>query len=91
MLVNHHKNHFMLIDFSHVMGFENVEQRIEDLSKNSNKLKISYLNFQNSSQHQNTETAVENLHKFFDQNLKHLIMDRVKRNIKCLFVYKYIG
>ena len=76
---------FQIIDYSHVLGFDGMERRIEELQKNSNKLKISYLNYQNSTMHNKTQNAVENLHKFFDQNLKHLIMDRV--SVGVIFIH----
>ncbi len=55
------------------MGFDDLAQQISKLSTDSNSVKISYLTYLNASQHNKTDIAIENLHKFFDQNLRHLI------------------
>jgi hypothetical protein len=69
----------LILDFSHTLGFEKIEGEIERMKSDSTKVKISYLEYLNASQHHKTELAIENLHKFFDQNLKFLFsIDRVK-------------
>ncbi len=50
--------------------------------------KFRYLN---ASQHGKTDLAVENLHKFFDQNLRHLIsLEKVLFFFFCIEEYKCI-
>jgi len=60
-------------NMNHCMGFDDLAAQIDKLTTDSNKMKVSYLQYLNASQHGKTDLAVENLHKFFDQNLRHLI------------------